>query len=811
MLKNYFTIALRNIVRSKVYSSINIAGLAIGIACCLLLSLYIEDEYQFDRHHTRLNDLYRIITVFQSDKGTHKQGSCSPPIAMAMGEEVPEIETATRALNPPGVAQNLIKYGDNVFYESNGLLADSTLFDVFTYEFLEGNPKKSLVDANTVVITDRLAQKLFGSEPALNKIINISQGGPTADFKVTGVIRENDRSHIKASFFTSMTSSGWGAYMRSQEAQGEWGGQNFVPSYVKLVPGHHVEEVIKKMNEVLMKHGAEDMKALGIVKTLSLEPVKDIYLRSEVGHGPRIIYIYVVASIAVFILLIACINFMNLSTAKATKRANEIGVRKVMGAVRASLVSQILGEAMVIVVIAIFLSVVIVQLALPFFNHLTGKEIAFGSGNAFYFGVALVVITLATGLIAGSYPAFYLSSFQPAQVLKSKSTFNNSSGGLRQTLVVFQFMIGIALVCGMLIVSKQLHFIESKNLGFDAKSKIVLPLRTRTAQDAYTTLQKELEGNAHVKGIAATAYIPGSYIWNDFSLYAQGGNMDVAKIHRVNTVQAGYLELLGIKMIAGRPFTDNTESERNKIVINRTGAKDLGFDPEQAVGQELSTEFQGEKKTFQVIGVMDDYHQTTLKEPINATLFRVAGGDMAGGDRFRYALVNIDGGKFEESIALIEKTWKRLVNDTPFEYTFLDDDIKKQYDSDRQVSGIITSFTIIAMLISCLGLYGLSSYMAERRYKEIGVRKVMGASVNQIMILMSKEFMKLVVIAFIIAVPLSWYAMSQWLEGFAYRTAIEASVYIYACLAALLIALLTVSFESIKAASANPVDSLRNE
>lgn len=811
MFKNYLTIALRNILRSKTYSAINIAGLAIGIACCLMLALYIEDEYQFDRHHNRLSDLYRIITVFQSDHGIHNQGSCSPPIAMSMRDEVPEIETATRALNPPGVAQNLIKYGDNMFYESNGLLADSTFFDVFTYEFLEGNPKKSLAEANTVVITDQLAQKIFGSGPALNKVINISQGGPTADFKVTGVIRQNDRSHIQANFFTSMTSSGWGAYMRSKEAQGEWGGQNFVPSYVKLVPHHNLEAVIKKMNEVLVKNGSEDMKALGIVKTLSLEPVQDIYLRSEVGHSPRIIYIYVIASIAVFILLIACINFMNLATAKATKRANEIGVRKVMGAVRASLISQILGEAMIIVMIAIFFSVMIVQLALPSFNQLTGKQIGFGSGNVLYFGMALVLITLITGLVAGSYPAFYLSSFQPAQALKGKSTLGNSSGILRQTLVVFQFTIGIALVCGMLIVGKQLHFIENKNLGFDAKSKIVLPLRTLAAQDAYATLQKELEGNAFVKGVAATEYVPGSYIWNDFSLYAQGGNMDAAKIHRVNSVQPGYIELLGIKMIAGRTFNENEGSERNKIIINRTGARDLGFDPQQAVGQELFTEFQGERSAFQVIGVMDDYHQATLKDPINATLFRLSGSDLSGGNRFRYALVHIDGSKFEASIAQIEKTWKRLVNDTPFEYTFLDDDIKKQYESDQQVSGIISSFTFIAMLISCLGLYGLSTYMAERRFKEIGVRKVMGASMNQIVGLMSKEFVKLVLIAFVIAVPLSWYVMTQWLQEFAYRTTIEVSVYVYAGLAALLIALLTVSFESIKAASTNPVESLRNE
>lgn len=810
MIKSYVTIALRNIMRNKTYSFINVAGLALGLACCLLLALYIEDEYKFDRHHERLSDLYRIVTEFHSPDGIHNQATSSPPIALALRDEIPEVESAARALNPPGVAQNLIKYQDNIFYETDGLIADSTFFDLFTYRFLEGNAKKSLVEANSVVITDRMAKKLFGSEPALNQIINISQGGPADDFKITGVIAKNTHSFIKANFFISMTSSGWAAYMRSPEAQGEWAGQNFVPSFVKLVPGHNKDEVVKKMNQVLTKYGAEDMKALGFVKTLNLEPFGDIYLKSDVGRSPRIVYIYVIASIAVFILLIACINFMNLATAKATKRANEIGVRKVMGAFRSSLIGQILGEAMLIVAISIVLSIILLQVSLPYFNMLTGKSISFGSENALYFAAALAAIMLVTGLVAGSYPAFYLSSFQPAQVLKGKFALTNTSGLLRQSLVVFQFMIGIALVCGMLIIGQQLRFMEQKNLGFDAKAKIVLPLRTKSAQTAYASLKNELAKNAFVKNISATEYVPGSYIWNDFSVYPLGGNMDVAKIHRVNTVDQGYIELLGIKMLAGRTFTDNKEAERTNVIINRTGAKDLGFAPEQAVGQEVFTEFQGEKIGFRVIGVMDDYHQTTLKEKINATLFRAA-GSLLGGDRYKYAIISVNAGDFDQSVAAIEKTWKHLINDTPFEFSFLDDTIQKQYDDDRKVSRIITSFTVIAMLISCLGLYGLSTYMAERRFKEIGVRKVLGASVNQIVALMSREFIRLVLIAFVVSVPLAWYAMNRWLEGFAYKITIGMPVFAYAGLAALLIALLTVSFESIRAASTNPVESLRNE
>ena len=808
MLKNYIIIAVRNLLKHKAFSFINIAGLSIGISCCLLLALYVQDEMSYDKYHNKVDDVYRIITEFHMEKGLDRLRTASPPIALAMRDDLPEVENAARLLNPPGVAQNLIKYETNIFYVTDGYLADSSLFDVLTFDFKEGNPKKALVEANSVVITESLSKKLFGDESALNKVIYISQGGPAGDFKVTGVILENHKSHVNPSFMVSMTSAGWGDYIRSAEAQGEWAGQNFIPSYLRLVRGHNKDEVVRKMNQVLVKYGSEDMKALGLYKTLDLELVKDIYLKSDVGQSPRITYVYVIASIAVFILLIACINFMNLSTAKATKRASEIGVRKVMGAYRSSLIGQILGEAMVIVVISILVSVIIMQLTLPYFNQLTGKSITFSTENLIYIGSSLLIITLVTGLVAGSYPAFYLSAFQPAQVLKGKFALSNTSGWLRQSLVVFQFMIGITLVCGMIIIGKQLTFMENKNLGFDSNSKIILPLRTESAQKNYFTLQKELIRNSSVKQVSAADYMPGSFVWSDFALYTQGGNMDKAVLHLVNRVDFGYIELLGLKLIAGRSFTDNRELESaGKVIVNRSGIKALGLEPEQAIGQELFSEWQGQKQTYQIIGVMEDYHQVTLKEKINPILFLVK----AQGRNYDYAIVKIEAGNFDETIAAIEKTWKSQVSDTPFEYSFLDENIQKQYDEDRKVSAIISSFTVIAMLISCLGLYGLSSYMAERRFKEIGVRKVLGASVNQIVGLMSKEFVKLVIIALVVSIPLALYGMNKWLEGFEYKIKIDVLVFAYAGVAALTVALVTVSFESIKAAMGNPVDSLRNE
>jgi putative ABC transport system permease protein len=550
------------------------------------------------------------------------------------------------------------------------------------------------------------------------------------------------------------------------------------------------------------------MKALGLHKTLSLEPVQDIYLKSDVGQSPRITYLYVVASIAAFILLIACINFMNLSTAKAAKRAAEIGIRKTMGAYRSAIMQQILGEAMLIVMFAIVVSVVMVLLALPYFNQLTDKTIAFHSGNIGYIVTAAFVLVIITGVVAGSYPAFYLSSFQPAQVLKGKMNLGHSAGTLRRALVVLQFMIAIVLVCGVFIISRQLNFMQEKNLGFDSNAKIVLPFRTDEARNQYVVLKKEMENNSNVKAVSATTYIPGSHIFSDMLYYADGGNMDNALDIQTPQVDAGYIELLDIKLLAGRTFTDNRELDSDrKLILNRTSAKKLGFTPEKAVGQALHFDWQGTKYDFEVIGVMEDFHQTSLHDEIKPILFYMADTT----NQYNFMVASVSTGNFEQTISSLEKIWKSAINDTPFEYSFLDENIQKQYEEDRRISSIITSFGFIAMIICSLGLYGLSSYMAEGRFKEIGIRKVMGASVRQIVTMMSTEFMKLVLVAFALAVPVAWYGMSQWLESFAYRIPIEWMVFVWAGIVALSIALFTVSFECVKAALSNPVESLRNE
>ena len=806
MLKNYLTIAVRNLARTKAYSFINILGLTLGISCCLLLTLYVQDEVGYDTHHARYEDVYRINTHFDVPRyGLDKISTVSPPIATVSKNEIPEIEVAARLFPLP---MNLIKYEDKMLYEDGGKIADSTIFEVLTYSFIEGSPKSALKDPNTIVITSKLAKKIFGDQPALNKILSITQDSLAINFKVTGVIKDNPKSHFHPTYFISLASEGSAFVMRSERLNTEWAGIQFVTAYVKLVNGHNKDAVVKKMNELLVRHGSEDMKALGFTKKLALQPISDIYLKSDVQQSSRIKYLYIVISIALFILTIACINFMNLSTARATRRAAEFGVRKVMGAPRGAIIRQILGEALIHTLIAIFLSVSLLQLILPPFNAFVGKEISVGNDNMLFTTVSLITIAVVTSLMAGSYPAFYFSRFQPVKVLKSKLTLGNASGWLRQSLVVFQFMISIVLVCGMIIMSRQLNYLQQKDLGFNAEAKIILPLRTVDAKAGYKTLQKRLTEHPSILEVSAAEYMPGTMIIRDMPFYPQGGGMEKSVAHKRNYVDSNFQDLLDIKLIAGRKFTDQLASEQNKVILNRAAADALGFGIESAVGHKIQSEFQGKKSEYEVIGVMENYHQTSLRDAILPMLFEMPPQES---EYYSFLIARVSVHNFEEAIGVVEKSWKQLVNDAPFEYSFLDEKIQKQYDADRKVSGIIKVFTVIAMLISCLGLYGLSNYMAERRVKEIGVRKVLGATVNQIVSMMSQEFIRLVIIAFIIAVPLAWYAMDKWLEGFAFKTSINVMVFVFAGMAALVIALATVSFESIKAARSNPACSLKSE
>ena len=810
MLKNYITIALRNLTSHKKYAFINVFGLSVGLTCCLLLILFVLDEVSYDKQHKRADNLYRIITHLSRETGSQDLAACSPPVAMAMSDEIAEIQKASRLVNPPGATHNLIKYEGEAFYETDGYIADSTIFDLFSFNFIAGNPAKALAAPNTVVITKKIASKLFGDLPALNKIVSITQSGIEIDYKITGVIEELERSHIKANFFISMASNGrLTEFIRTSQ---EWVGLNFVPSYILLNEGSALETVEMKMNEVLAKYGSGDVKAYGARKRLSLEPVKDIYLKSAIEGSPRIIYVYVVVSIAIFILVIACINFINLSTARAARRANEIGLRKAIGASQSTLIKQIMGESMVIVLISVILSFLLLEFSLPFFNGLTGKAISLQHVGSFSFISILGVLTAMTGILAGGYPAFYLSSLQPVRVLKGKYHFDGPSEHLRKSLVIFQFIVAIALVCGLLVISKQLRFIQEKDLGFDAKAQIVIPLRTAAAKSAYGAMKHEFLQNAFIKKVSGADYLPGLY-WNDIILYPQGGQIENGVTHFWNDVDDDFNNTLNIKLLAGRYFTNNLKGEQHKIIINKVSAKALGYTPKQALGQKIKQaifkDSLGAFIDYEVIGVMEDFHLSSFHDRIAPAFIKLT--TTAPWETFNNMILKVDRRNLSAAVASIEKMWKDRIDDTPFEYSFLDQNLERLHSDDRKLAGIVSVFTIIAFVVCCLGLFGLSSYLAERRFKEIGIRKVMGASVNQIMGLMSKEFLKLVLIAFGLAVPLSWYVMAQWLERFAYKTSIDLLVFVHAGAVAVIIALLAVGFHSFRAAIKNPVKALRNE
>jgi putative ABC transport system permease protein len=809
MIRSYLRTALRNLTRNKVYSFINIFGLSVGIGCCLLLSLYVYHELSYDKHHAALDQVYRINTVFDDAGKEMRMRTCSPPVAMTMTGEVAGIEAGARVLNPPQAGRSLINYLDNSFYESDGLIADSTVFGILTYEFIEGDMNTALTQPNSVVISNQMAGRLFGKQSALDKIISITQGGTPADFRVTGVFNIQELSHIKANFFTSINSSGWAEFLRTPGVGDEWVGNNFVPSYVRLAAGEDPIAVIEKMNGVLMKYAGPKLQSQGRKKGLTLEAVKDIYLKSDVGQQPRTAYVYSVFMIAVFILVIACINFMNLSTARASRRSAEIGIRKVMGAFRASLIRQIMAESMAFVIISAMIGVGFAWLFLPAFNNATGAFISFTDIHAVYIILALLTIVFVTGLLAGSYPAFYISSFQPARVLKGKMTEANTKGWLRRSLVVFQFMVTIVLVCGTIVVSRQMDFVRSMPLGYESTAKLVLPLRTSKARDSFDQLKQQLLTTRNINRIGGTDFTPGNRILYDSRVYTFGGSAESALLQQFSPVDPEYMPMMDIKLLSGRHFTlEDTPKDTPpyKVIINKTSAEQLGYTVDSAPGSILSAQRGEGRVDYEVIGVMEDFHQTSLHDKVPPTIFY-----MQSDSHFQNMVIDIETTNLQETLAAAQNVWSSLIPGTPFEFTFLDDSIQQLYIADTQTATLINSFSAIAVVISCLGLYALSAFMAERRFTEIGIRKVMGATASQIVVMMSSEYVKLVTVSLFVSVPLAWFVLDRWLEGFAYRINIDYSIFIYAGLFAVGVALFTVGFETFKAANTNPVKSLKSD
>ncbi|HMJ68754.1 MAG TPA: ABC transporter permease [Cyclobacteriaceae bacterium] len=815
MLTNYIKVAMRQLLKNKTFSFINIFGLSVGVACCVLLTMFIQDEFSYEKHFKDHERVYRIYTTFKKDE-VMEFPRVSPPIATQLGELLPEVEAAVRTVMPPDITQHLVRYKDKQFFENNGLLVDSTFFDIFNYEFIEGSGETALDAPATVVISQELSRKLFGDQSGIDEMVIINSGRSVDTFRVTGVLKKTmKKSHADASFFMSMHSQGWGEFVLQEDT---WAWNNFVSGYLKLKPDADLAAVESKIAKILDERAGEDLRNAGTTKQLHLQPIDDIRLYSnfsnsfgDMGTG-SITYIYILGSIGVFILLIACINFMNLTTAKAAQRAGEVGIRKSMGAYRSSLIRQFLGESFTIVGISLLLAVLLIYLTLPLMNEMTQKQLTIGDTNLPMIAGALLLVGLVTGLVAGSYPAFFLSGFEPARVLKGKNLNSDGSALLRKGLVIFQFVITITLISSIFVIQQQLNFINNKSLGFNDKGAIMIPLRTREATNAFQTLKSEFARIPGVKNVSGSSSLPSTPQFQDWSMYSEGSTNDKGILNRVVNIGEHYFETLGIDLVAGRDVVFPTDTfsysnNYNKIIVNEASLKLYNIKPEDAIGQKLYAEWEQGKRVHEIVGVIKDYHHRSLHLPIVPTIYVLP----AGTDGYQYIVASTEGGNYQTLSSQMKEIWDRSIITTPFESQPLTSSVEKQYEEDDRVNTMLSVSTALAIIISCMGLYGLSIFVAERRVKEIGIRKVLGASVTGIVSMLSRDFIKLVGISFVIAVPIGWYLMGEWLNGFEYRIELGFMVFVIAGLVSFVIAWVTIGFESVKAALGNPVKALRNE
>ncbi len=818
MIRTYFKIAWNNLRKNKVFSFINIFGLAAGLACCMLITLYIRNEVSYDKYHQHAADIYQLGTNFIREGKETKMSGTPAPVAQAMQFEYPEIEQTTRLLALFNEDKTLLQYNEKnaapqSFYETKGYIADSSFFRVFTYDFLEGNPATALNEPRTVVLSEEIARKIFGNQPALNKLLHISSGtNGDYDFMVTGVFRPVSKpSHIDARFFLSF--KGGEIEQLANRMATNFANNNMFFTYLQLKPGTDVAALQAKFPAFIDKYAGKDLKAQGFYKKQFLTKLTDIHLYSGMNQNVTppgsVTYLYILTSIALFTLLIACINFMNLSTARSSKRSAEVGIRKVLGAEKSALVRQFLGESVFMSLIAFVFAFALVWFLLPAFNKLAGKELSLSFSQNTITIAAFLVLSVITGIVAGIYPAFYLSSFRPVKVLKGRFSNSLAAVSLRKGLVVFQFVISVALIISSVVIASQMRYLRSADLGFDKDQQVVIPLRSATAKQMYPSLKNELAKLPGVTNVGASLFNPGVFNPSDNLLYKEGQTMNDAKRTRMNWVDAGYLQTLNIKPVAGRLFSEAFPADTSfRMVLNETAIRDIGFPSAQdAVGKKVYFDYQGQQYGFDIVGVVKDFHFEDLHLPITPYGYQLN----SNLDNFNYMLVHTRSADMKALLSSIGAGWHRLNPNEPFEYNFLDEEFQKNYQAEDRLAGIVGYFTMIAILICCLGLFGLAAFSAEQRVKEIGVRKVLGASVSGIVGLLSKDFLKLVFVAIVIASPLAWYIMNKWLQDFAYRVDISWWVFVVAGIGAVLIAFITIGFQAIRAATVNPVKSLRTE
>ncbi len=809
MLKSYLKTAFRFLLKNKTFSFINIFGLAVGTLCCLYILLYVQDQYSYDKQHKNVSEIYRVNTdlVLTGDK--HHSASSSPPIAPALKSNFPEVQNFARVVEMDilGAKEHLLRYKEQSFYENTAFLVDSTFFDIFNYNFVEGHAKGALNEPYSVVLLKPTAEKLFGSESAVGKMININDAYGKHDFKVTGVIDESlGKSHLHGNMFITMKSSSTGTQIANDS---EWAGNNFLFTYVRLRPNADAKALEKKLPAFLNKYAADKMKQLGMQKSLHLQPITSIHTTTGYDVEPSKTaspsFLLILILIAVLIQVIACINFMNLSTARASKRAKEVGVRKVIGAGKYDLIKQFLGESFLLSFIGVIIALPFLWLLLPYLNDITHTAIRLTFFSDYRLWLMMVSLILITGLVAGSYPAFYLSGFEAIKVIKGNFNSHVSAAGIRKSLVVFQFVLSIVMITGIIIIYSQLNFIKNKDLGFDKDQKVIFNFYTDDAQKRMPALANDLRQLSDVKSVSSSDNYLTQFVMHDHGVYPAGGNMSTAIDAKNIVSDQFFVKTNGIKLISGRDFMPG---DSNKVLINQSLAKRLNLNEQTAQGAKLYTQYNAPVPSFvTVIGVMKDFNYNSLKSDVKPFMLEY---DNNAGD-LSSITVSVSSKDYKTLLSQMQTVWQKDLPAVPFEYSFMDSEVQKQYETEIVLSQIINTFTLVAILISCLGLFGLAAFSAEQRNKEIGIRKVLGASVTGIVQLLSKDFLKLVIISFIIATPIAWYGMSKWLQAFAYRIPLSWWMFALAGLIAVFIALFTVSFQAIRAALMNPVKSLKTE
>ncbi|HET9486860.1 MAG TPA: ABC transporter permease [Chryseosolibacter sp.] len=800
MIKNYFKLAFRNIRKYKFFSAVNILGMSIGIAACLLILLYVVDELSYDRFHSNAERIYQVgLHAKIGDQDISVANTC-PPMAETLVSEVPGVEQATRIAGFWGTPT--LKFGDKAFTEDKIFHADSNFFSFFSFELVEGDPKTALQEPNSIVLTESIATKYFGNERALGKLMTVG-GGQT--YKVTGVTPDCPlNSHFIYKVLLSSRSV-------EQLERNVWL-NNFLYTYFLLdehTPLHAVEQ---KFPDLVTKYvGPEVERFMGVTMEQMdkqggaygyfTTPLTDIHLRAKTRDGlepaGNITYVYFFGGIGVFIILIACINFMNLSTARSAGRAKEVGLRKTLGSLRGQMIRQFLAESTVYSFIAVMVALVLCYFLLPQFNLLSGKQLGMAVFAEPVFVVSIIFLVIFVGIVAGSYPAFYLTSFSAVEVLKGKVRAGMKSKGVRSTLVVFQFALSIFLIIFTGIVYQQINYMQERNLGIDKHNVLVLPNAGRLDKNRNAFKNEVLQQT----GIVSASYTNNSFpgVNNTTVFKSAGSEQD----HIMGVYYADYdhQDVIRFELSEGRYFSRDFPSDSSAILLNEAAVREFGFkDPLQ---EELIYNDDGSSERLRIIGVFKDFNFESLKSKIRPLAIRLT-------NESYQLMVRYDGSP-SESVASVEKLWKQHLPGEPFDYNFLDQNFDNLFRSEQRMGELFSVFSGLAIFIACLGLFALAAFMAEQRTKEIGIRKAMGATTTGLTLMLSREFTKLVIIAFVPAAVAAWFVVDSWLNGFAYRVDVNPMIFVGSGVIATAIAWFTVSFQSIKAATSNPVNSLRYE